>query len=77
MSIVYASKSGDAFGKYAFQGLTKKEKQKFARKKQIEEEVQCDIFNTSNKSNRLKRSYFIIQTTQAITNNVMPVHASP
>lgn len=49
MAIVYASKSGDALGKFAYQGLTKKEKQKFARKKQIEEEVKCDIFNTSNK----------------------------
>jgi hypothetical protein len=61
MVIVYASKSGDAFGKVAYQGMSRREKQLFARKKAIEEEVKCDVFNTS-----LKYREYIKKQRQAL-----------
>lgn len=36
MSIVYASKSGDALGNFAFRGMSKRQKQEYAKKKLVE-----------------------------------------
>ncbi len=49
MSIVYASKSGDALGNFAFRGMSKRQKQEYAKKKAIEEEIKGDVEKFSSK----------------------------